>query len=450
MMGFMSKHRIGLVPLLLLLTVFPAAARFSGCYLGAYTGGGAYDSTYISPQDFSALSGKTPAVFTRYLNSGDHADLFNPDHWSWANSLLPLDASPAFFLMPFDGLAAYANGSRDADLNYFAQSAALLNRPVFIIFGHEMNGPWSLWGQQPAEYVAAFQRVAQVMKSANPLIQMCWVPGQAWGYPWGGGATGQGYEEYYPGDSAVDWVGLTIHDRDWNENNQVEPGLFDAAVHYLDFYQNYAASRLQPMLLAETAQFDGNWDPTPPGVRVPLTPQQMATEKNQWVAQVYDAANLSTNFPWLKLIIWFHVGKVENLSTQSHNFGPVFTDYRLPLEGVNNLYSMLVADPYFQSGLITPIDQREAKVAQSHRLLCCYPNPFNSRMAIRVELPRAGVASIRIFDLRGKEVQRIHRGRLSAGEHRFYWDGEGRASGMYFVRLNFPGYSASHKILLVR
>lgn len=450
MPGFSAKYWFSLVAFFLLLAALPAMAQISGCFLGAYTGGGSYDSTYISPQDFSALTGKAPAVFTRYINAGDHADLLNPDHWAWARSLLPLDASPAFFLMPFDGLAAYANGSRDADLIYFAQNAALLNRPVFIIFGHEMNGPWSPWGQQPAQYMAAFQRVAQVMKSANPLIRMCWVPGQAWGYPWGGSGTGAGYDEYYPGNAAVDWVGLTIHDRDWNENNQVEPGLFNAAITYLNFYQNYAASQQQPMLLAETAQFDGNWDPTPPGVQVPLTPQQLANEKNQWVAQVYDVANLSANYPWLNLIVWFHVGKVENLSTQSHNFGPVFNDFRLPLNGSNNLYSLLVADPYFRSGLITGIENRGDKVSESYRMLHCYPNPFNSRTRIELQVPESGPATISIFNVQGRRIGQIHRGFLPRGKHYFHWDPGNAASGIYFLKFASRHSAEVRKIVLSR
>ncbi len=37
--------------------------------------------------------------------------------------------------------------------------------PVIVRFAHEMNGSWYAWGQQPAAYVAAYQRMADAVHS---------------------------------------------------------------------------------------------------------------------------------------------------------------------------------------------------------------------------------------------------------------------------------------------
>ena len=53
-----------------------------------------------------------------------------------------------------------------------------------VSFGHEMNGNWYIWGQQPAEYVDAFQKVRRTLNSATCGVAMVWAPNPAYGYPW--------------------------------------------------------------------------------------------------------------------------------------------------------------------------------------------------------------------------------------------------------------------------
>jgi hypothetical protein len=105
---------------------------------------------------------------------------------------------------------------------------------VLLRFAHEMNGSWYGWGQQPEAYVAAFQRVADAVHQTAPGTAMLWAPNYGAGYPFSGGISeakpgapgydlldtdGNGtldehddpYAPYYPGDEAVDWVGLSLY-----------------------------------------------------------------------------------------------------------------------------------------------------------------------------------------------------------------------------------------------
>jgi len=69
-----------------------------------------------------------------------------------------------------------------------------------------------------------------------------------------------------------------------------------------------------------------------------------------------------------------------------------------------------------------------------------YPNPFNSELIMRFELPSPSEVDIAIYDLQGREVKVLNKKMLSAGRHAIKWRGRdtsGRfvASGVYFIRI---------------
>jgi hypothetical protein len=77
-------------------------------------------------------------------------------------------------------------------------------------------------------------------------------------------------------------------------------------------------------------------------------------------------------------------------------------------------------------------------------LLRAYPNPFNPRTTIFCRVPRAGLVSVQVFDVRGRLIARLADDHLPAGNHQFTWDGDtigGRPapSGVYLARLFLEG-----------
>ena len=83
------------------------------------------------------------------------------------------------------------------------------------------------------------------------------------------------------------------------------------------------------------------------------------------------------------------------------------------------------------------------------------PNPFNPRIVIRFGLPRAGHASLVVYDIRGRRVARLLDEHLEAGHHTVAWpgrDGDGRqvASGVYFVRFQGAGETRVERVTLVK
>ncbi len=84
-----------------------------------------------------------------------------------------------------------------------------------------------------------------------------------------------------------------------------------------------------------------------------------------------------------------------------------------------------------------------------------HPNPFNPSTTIFFELPQAGPASLRIYDLAGRLLQERTWDNLPQGRGEFQWNGrdlDGRAlsSGVYLYRLDTRDHSLSRRMSLIK
>jgi len=84
-----------------------------------------------------------------------------------------------------------------------------------------------------------------------------------------------------------------------------------------------------------------------------------------------------------------------------------------------------------------------------------FPNPFNPSTTIKLNLPRAGEVSLKIFNVRGELVRTLVDGQMTAGEHSIIWDGKSdagnqAASGVYFYETRANGEVEINKMALVK
>lgn len=211
--------------------------------------------------------------------------------------------------------------------------------PVVLRFAHEMNGAWYAWGQQPLRYVEVFRAVAAAVHAQAPGTSMMWAPNYGGGYPFSGGqfqarpdtaeyaaldtdadgivgTADDPYAPYFPGDDAVDWVGISLYhwgnQQPWGRNEVTEPNKFadmltgnyngtagdDRAVP--DFYQVYGVDHGHPVAIPETAAIY-----TPSRGEAPELDVKQA-----WWRQVF-AEETRQRFPSLKMINWFEWSKYE-------------------------------------------------------------------------------------------------------------------------------------------
>jgi mannan endo-1,4-beta-mannosidase len=104
-------------------------------------------------------------------------------------------------------VAAIASGRSNAYIASFAAAVKALNQPVAISFGHEMNGNWYPWGTSgatPAQFVAAWRLIHGLFAGVGATnVIWVWNPNDIWPVPQ------VQLAPYWPGDSYVDWVGIT-------------------------------------------------------------------------------------------------------------------------------------------------------------------------------------------------------------------------------------------------
>ena len=79
-----------------------------------------------------------------------------------------------------------------------------------------------------------------------------------------------------------------------------------------------------------------------------------------------------------------------------------------------------------------------------------YPNPFNPSTTIKFGLPSESDVSIKVFNILGKEVATLYKGRMSAGEKELNFDGSILPSGTYFYQIQADENTGIRKMLLIK
>ncbi len=79
-----------------------------------------------------------------------------------------------------------------------------------------------------------------------------------------------------------------------------------------------------------------------------------------------------------------------------------------------------------------------------------YPNPFNPTTTIRYELPASREVCLEVYDMLGREVSLLVKGKMDPGVHEVKFDGRGLSSGTYYYRLTAGSYRQTYSCVLVR
>ncbi len=99
---------------------------------------------------------------------------------------------------------------------------------------------------------------------------------------------------------------------------------------------------------------------------------------------------------------------------------------------------------------ITPVTQISTEVPKVYMLYQNYPNPFNPVTNIGFRIAGFGLVTLKIFDITGREVQKLLSEELSAGEYEIDFDAESFSSGVYFYTLISGNNRETKKMLLLK
>jgi hypothetical protein len=310
-----------------------------GCYFGINLGEG------DTVARLNSRLGLTPAVYVQFFHF-PFTTVLRDELKNFLTQVQPTRGIALITLEPFQGLAAVT----EADCLDLAGLCATYEAQglggILIRFAHEMNGNWYPWCQQPILYKEKFHLLSQIIRTNTARTAMLWAPHNGIGYPFSTNGLYQAtrgtadflaldtdgdgrltahddmYEPYYPGDDAVDWVGMTIYHwgvtYPWLENEMPTTNNFAATLAgsehvppIPDFYARYCADGVhnKPLTIPETSAF--------------YNPQQPAGAgefliKQAWWRQVFNisdentsAVNIAVHLPKLKCINWFDHYKPE-------------------------------------------------------------------------------------------------------------------------------------------
>lgn len=140
------------------------------------------------------------------------------------------------------------------------------------------------------------------------------------------------------------------------------------------------------------------------------------------------------------------VGDNKNLNNTG---GIIFDDAtgRLYIMDTNNVLLALNISTVITSSNAN--DQIADKPAV-FRLYDNYPNPFNPTTNIMYELPVVADVSIKVYDIQGRMIVNISKGKQKAGSYTHKFDAGGLASGMYFYKIEAGSFIATKKMMLIK
>ncbi len=295
--------------------VFAAGAHAQGqALLGVYYGNQGWAMDQVRAME--AWQGKRHAVlnlFTDWCNRSKNMDnLFKQQLLAiWASGNVPIVTWEPYLCSasatPSDVVTRAAAGEYDAYLKAWAtRMVAFVSGPdgvlgtaddrrVYIRLAHEMNGNWYPWsasigGNSAQAYVLMWQRVVGFFWGTGldaRSVQWIWAVNNE-------DAGSAHAEDYYPGDTYVNWIGIDGYN--WGASQSwsswaTPAQVFDPMITRL---RAYTAARPKPLALTETASSTS------------LPGKVDVAAKSQWITDLFSYA---TGPAAVRMIVWFNTDK---------------------------------------------------------------------------------------------------------------------------------------------
>jgi beta-mannanase len=185
---------------------------------------------------------------------------------------------------PGVALRTILSGDHDAYIRDWAAGAREWGKPLFLRFGHEMNGSWYPWsegrnGNAPGEFARAWRHVRDLFASVGATnVTWVWSPNVV--YPGSTPLAG-----LYPGDAYVDWVAMDGY------NFGVGPVRQDG---WRSFAEAFGATYRSLEALA----------PSKPMMVAEVGSSEHGGSKAAWIADAL-GPRLSADFPRIRALVWF-------------------------------------------------------------------------------------------------------------------------------------------------
>lgn len=111
-------------------------------------------------------------------------------------------------------------------------------------------------------------------------------------------------------------------------------------------------------------------------------------------------------------------------------------------------FDLIVSEVSFTQA--QPVAREAEQPGLAIELASNYPNPFRDRTALRFTLPEAAAVALTIYDLLGREVERLADGWHGAGVHEYTWAPGDLPAGLYVYRLQAGSTARARTLTLLK
>ncbi len=174
-----------------------------------------------------------------------------------------------------------------------------------------------------------------------------------------------------------------------------------------------------------------------------FTDQEVIGHVDELVEYVKDIAEWSVNYSWQYKFNFPPAWPLpENLAYSNASLQSAGTD------------GFAVGDlnwfPAQKQQWMTDVKSDVSVIPSEFTLEQNYPNPFNPSTTIKFSVPKAGNYSLRVFNVLGQEVAKLHNGQLNAGTHEATFNASKLGSGVYFYNLTGNEVNITKKMMLIK
>lgn len=189
---------------------------------------------------------------------------------------------------PEFSLSRIVAGHYDDYIRSFSKALYDFPHMVYLRIMHEMNGNWYPWcgkvnGNTVDLFVPAWHHIRDIVcENVRPNIQWVWTPYAA-SYP---AEPDNDIESYFPGDNALDWVGIDGYN--WGTYKNQESWLSFEQI-FGNAYKILIRISRRPIMIAEFASSEKGGD------------------KAKWIIDAF--TSIKQSFDRINLLIWFDENK---------------------------------------------------------------------------------------------------------------------------------------------
>ncbi|VAX27576.1 hypothetical protein MNBD_IGNAVI01-1047 [hydrothermal vent metagenome] len=105
---------------------------------------------------------------------------------------------------------------------------------------------------------------------------------------------------------------------------------------------------------------------------------------------------------------------------------------------------------YGKEPVAVDVDEDDYLMIDDYQLNQNYPNPFNPVTKITYQIPKAGLVTIKVYDVLGRVVTTLVNSQMAKGRYSVSMDGSNLSSGIYFYSMKAGEYFNTKKLILLK